>query len=91
MRPEEIENVEQAREFFEVTSVHCPDLDKNLKPKFQLLNSECLFGFDGKCHLCEYFYGAWDAEGKFFSSGIYEGFCNAKNVVCKTRVQPLGI
>lgn len=68
--------IEEAREKYTVTKVHCPTLDDNLNPDFHLLNMQCPFGKDGHCMKCEHFAGVHAEDGLLASYRSYEGFCS---------------
>jgi len=67
--------IEEAREQFTVTKVHCPTLHE-MSPDFQLLNMKCPFDKDGHCRACEHFAGVYSEDGVFAAYGAYEGFCD---------------
>jgi len=69
--------LEEARETFTVTKVHCPHLNREtLQPDFQLFNMSCPFERDGHCAKCPHFVGIYSNDGHFASYGCYEGFCD---------------
>ena len=68
----------EAREHYKSVTVHCPHLDKNLRPMPELLNEKCECGNDGICGACDKFIGYWSEDGTTFAFGSYEGFCNCK-------------
>ncbi|MCK5021341.1 MAG: hypothetical protein KAS32_30295 [Candidatus Peribacteraceae bacterium] len=69
---------EEVKATFEKISVHCPELDENMRPAFVLLNETCKYGHGGKCHACSLFIGASSEDDTYYSSGAYEGFCGGE-------------
>ena len=65
--------------------VHCPHLDDNMRPAFELLNMKCPLGEDGKCYMCKQNEGCEidlsDTEGTVFSYGSWPGECRGKEKV----------
>lgn len=72
------DEIKEARAKFTIIQIHAPTLDDNMRPSFELLNTECHIGNDGRCGSCEHFEGAWVPEGSVFSFASYEGYCSGK-------------
>jgi len=57
----------------------CPELDNNMRPRFNLRNfDECPMNLKGLCNNCTFFMGAAAKDGIFHASGVYDGYCNTK-------------
>lgn len=75
------EITETLNKYCSEVTIHCPHLDKHMRPAAKLLhNSECPRNLNGICHKCDFFvgYSTKDTNGEVFAYMSFPGYCLKK-------------